>query len=74
LPDGKVGASLVELRDLSIPGKIRFGWPLDNEITSQAGAVQFSVRFWNIEKIDGIDTVVYSFNTQTSTLTITKSL
>ena len=75
LPDGKThGASLVELRDLSIPGKIRFGWPLDNEITSQPGTVQFSVRFWNVEKIDGKDTIVYSFNTQTSSLTITKSL
>lgn len=74
LPDGKEGASAVEMKDLSIPGKIRFGWPLDDEITSQDGQVKFSVRFWNVDKIDGKDVVVYSFNTQTSTLTVTKSL
>lgn len=67
------------MKDLSIPGKIRFGWPLDNEITSQEGAVKFSVRFWNKEILkdengQDKDTVVYSFNTQTSTLNITKSL
>ena len=79
LPDGTEGASNIEMKDLSIPGKIRFGWPLDSEITSQKGIVKFSVRFWNMDKIkdkDGkeIDTVVYSFNTQTSSLTITESL
>lgn len=80
LPDGVTqGASNIEMKDLSIPGKIRFGWPLDNEITSQKGNVKFSVRFWNIGKVkdeNGVekDVVVYSFNTQTSTLTITESL
>ncbi len=79
LPDGKEGASRIEMTDLSIPGKIRFGWPLDNEITSQEGAVKFSVRFWNKETLkdeygNDKETVVYSFNTQTSTLNITKSL
>lgn len=79
LPDGTEGATAVEMKDLSIPGKIRFGWPLDNEITAQKGMVKFSVRFWNVDKIkdkDGNykDTVVYSFNTQTSSLTITESL
>jgi len=80
LPDGKTeGATAIEMKDLSIPGKIRFGWPLDNEITSQKGPVKFSVRFWNVGKVkdeNGVekDAVVYSFNTQTSTLTINESL
>lgn len=79
LPDGTEGATKVELKDLSIPGKIRFGWPLDSEITSQKGIVKFSVRFWNIGKIkdeNGVerDTVVYSFNTLTSNLHISESL
>jgi hypothetical protein len=67
------------MKDLSIPGKIRFGWPLDSEITSQKGTVKFSVRFWNVDKIkdeNGIekDAVVYSLNTLTSNLHISESL
>ena len=80
LPDGVTeGATQVEMKDLSIPGKIRFGWPLDNEITSQPGNVKFSVRFWNIGRVkddNGIekDAVVYSLNTLTSTLYINAAL
>lgn len=74
LPDGETeGATRVELVDLeTIPGKIRFGWPLDTKVTSQKGKVQFSVRFWN--KDEQSDTVVYSLNTLTSSLTINESL
>ena len=80
LPDGKEGASPIEMKDLSIPGKIRFGWPLDNEITSQKGTVRFSVRFWNKDMIkdefgqEQQDQIVYSLNTMTSSLTINESL
>lgn len=79
LPDGTEGASAVEMKDLSIPEKIRFGWALDDKITSQEGTVKFSARFWNIDKIADEngnlqDMVVYSFNTKTASLTITKSL
>lgn len=74
LPDGTEGATDIKLKDLSIPGKIRLGWPLHSEVTAQKGAVKFSVRFWNVDQIDGQDVVVYSFNTVTSTLTITESL
>lgn len=75
LPDGETqGASEVELIDMdSEPGKIRFGWTLDDEITSQPGTVQFSVRFW-IKDPTNEDKVVYSLNTITSSITITKSL
>lgn len=73
LPDGKTsGATRIELKDYeTIPGKIRFGWPLDTKVTSQKGKVQFSVRFWNK---DESDVVVYSLNTLTSSLTINESL
>ena len=39
LPDGTEGASKITMKDLSIPGKLRLGWPLDNEFTSLKGSV-----------------------------------
>jgi hypothetical protein len=76
LPDGKTeGATKVEFKDLETePGKIRFGWPLDSEITSVVGQVKYSVRFWIKEEINGEDKVVYSFNTLPSTLTVSPAL
>lgn len=79
LPDGTEGASNITLKDFSIPGKLRLGWPLDNEITSQKGAVKFSLRFFDMGTVTDAygnpkEAVVYSFNTLTSTLTINESL
>lgn len=75
LPSGKEGATKVELIDTDfLPEKIRFGWPLDSEVTSEVGQVKYSVRFWNKGMIDGEDKVVYSLNTLTSSLTISPSL
>lgn len=79
LPDGTEGATEIEFRDIeTIPGKIRFGWPLDSDVTSQVGQVKFSVRFWQRDtmKENGVDVekVVYSFNTLTSSLTVSPSL
>lgn len=80
LPDGTEGASKITMKDLSIPGKLRLGWPLDNEITSQKGTVKFSVRFFDTDTIvdektkESKTVVVYSFNTLTSTLNISESL
>ncbi len=76
LPNGETGAAPIEVKDIeTTPGKIRFGWPLDDSITSIPGTVQYSVRFWNK---DGEDTekqiVTYSLNTLSSNLTITKAL
>ena len=46
LPSGKEGATEIELKDITtIPGKIRFGWPLDSDVTSEIGTVRYSVRF-----------------------------
>ena len=79
LPSGKTGASKIEMRDIStVPGKIRFGWPLDSEVTSEVGVVKYSVRFWNkgfvTENEESVEKVVYSFNTLTSSLTVSPSL
>lgn len=79
LPSGKEGATLVEMKDIeSMPGKIRFGWPLDSEITSEVGQVKYSVRFWNKgvvkENNQDVEKVVYSFNTLTSSLNVSASL
>ena len=81
LPDGTEGASKITMKDLSIPGKLRLGWPLDNEITSQKGTVKFSVRFFDTDTVvvdektgETKTVVVYSFNTLTSTLNISESL
>lgn len=76
---GRTGATLVEMKDIeSMPGKIRFGWPLDSEITSEVGQVKYSVRFWNKgtvkEDNKDVEKVVYSFNTLTSSLTVSASL
>lgn len=80
LPSGKEGATKVEFKDLdSEPGKIRFGWPLDADVTSEVGKVKYSVRFWQkgmIENAEGEfeEKVVYSFNTLTSEFTVSPSL
>lgn len=79
LPSGKEGATEIEMKDiLTEPGKIRFGWPLDSEVTSEIGQVKYSIRFWNkgvFKEEDGdVEKVVYSFNTLTSSLTISPSL
>lgn len=73
LPSGKEGATQIEMKDIaSEPGKIRFGWPLDSEITSEVGTVKYSVRFWNRDE-SGKE-VVYSFNTLTSSFNVSASL
>ena len=77
LPSGKTGATWVdEAKDLSIPGKIRFGWPLTEDVTSEPGIVKYSIRFWNrsLNPASGKDEVEYSFNTLTSSLTVSPSL
>lgn len=79
LPSGKEGATAIEFRDLeTIPGKIRFGWPLDSEVTAEVGTVKYSVRFWQrsnmVEDGEEVDKVVYSFNTLTSSFVVSPSL
>ena len=69
------GATFIELKDIdSLPGKIRFGWPLDADITAVPGKVQFAVRFFIKENIDGKEKVVYSLNTLPAVLTVQAAL
>lgn len=84
--DGKLreGATEISLIDVETePGKVRFGWPLDADITKVPGKVQFSVRFFIKKDVEvpnkdgGVDIeerVVYSFNTLPATLTIQTAL
>ncbi len=79
LKSGKTDSAEVEMKDLSIPGKIRFGWTLDERVTSEVGPVKFSVRFWKKglfvdDNGQEVEKVVYSFNTLTATLNVTESL
>lgn len=81
LPDGTEGATRITFKDTIFPGngKLRLGWILDNEVTSQKGVVKFSVRFFDTDTVtdkngDTKTIVVYSFNTLTSTLNISESL
>lgn len=54
------------------PGKLIFGWPIDFEITQQAGDIEFSVRFFKIKS--ETSELLYSFNTLSTTIAIKKSL
>lgn len=68
---GKEGISHVSLIDLdTVPGKIRFGWPLTKELTSAPGPVKFAVRFFMKKE----DKFVYLLNTLTTTITIREGL
>lgn len=84
--DGKAreGATLIELKDVETePGKVRFGWPLDSDITAVPGKVQFAVRMFKrgdvtVQNLDGttstVNKIVYSYNTLPATLTIASAL
>lgn len=70
--DGE-GISHIGLRDYeTIPGKIRFGWPLTKEMTKKAGPITFAVRFFM--KDADTDKFVYLLNTLSTTITIRPTL
>lgn len=56
--------------DSYIPGKVVFGWVINNEMTPSKGTLTFSVSF--IKKIDNV--YEYMLNTQTASVTINDSL
>lgn len=71
--NGHKGISHISLLDLgTVPGKIRFGWPLTKELTGAPGAVKFAVRFFIKNK--DTDKYVYLLNTLTTTINIKDSL
>ena len=70
-PDDE-GISHISLIDLeTCRGKIRFGWPLTEEITKYPGKVKFAVRFY---KKDGNGKFQYVLNTEETFLPIKAGL
>ena len=70
--NGAEGMSHVTLIDTeSIPGKIRFGWPLTSHITSEAGTVTFAVRFF---LKDDNQEIKYVLNTLKASIVIREGL
>jgi hypothetical protein len=71
---GVKGATRVEMRDLvSEKGKIKFAWPLNDEITATPGPVKFAVRFFRITN-DASKELVYSLNTLEAEIMIKAAL
>lgn len=87
-PDGHggyvEGATYITHKDTETEkGKLRFGWPIHNEITANPGALQFAVRFFMKDDVEEYDTegnltkvnkIVYSLNTLPATLQIKSAL
>lgn len=80
LPNGEEGISHIGLIDLNtVSGKIRFGWPLTDALTKNAGNITFSVRFY-VEKVivdqDKLEQTqfVYLFNTLPAAIPIKDGL
>lgn len=68
------GISIAYLKDISLfktEGKMLFGWALNSNITKNAGAIKFSVRFY---KLNGQKELDFSFSTLTATATIQPGL
>lgn len=76
--DGTVvkSASPAYIRDIeSEPGKLIFGWILDDAITATAGNLRFSVRFYQWgDTPDTKNKLVYSFSTLTAQVVIHPSI
>lgn len=73
----KEGITHIHLKDLeTMPGKIRFGWPLTSNITGTPGSVQFAVRFYTEEIDDATKETKYNYllNTLTNTITVKPGL
>lgn len=67
------GVDLITLIDYETePGKIWFGWPLTDKITTSAGELKFSVRF--LRRNNSTGKISYSLNTLTTQVTIKPAL
>ena len=58
----------------TIPGKIIFGWEIQNDVTFLAGDVRFSVRFYSTEEIGDSIRFAYNFNTTFVSLPVKDTL
>ena len=78
--EAEEGISHIGLIDLNtVSGKIRFGWPLTEELTKAAGNLTFSVRFYVDKTITDADgqsksQFVYLFNTLPAIIPIKEGL
>ena len=73
---GEEGISHIQMKDQeTIPGKLRFGWPLTSNITKKDGTVQFAVRFYKEYNEEGGDkTYTYILNTLPANLVVKKNI
>lgn len=58
----------------TVPGKIIFGWEIQNDVTFLAGDVYFSVRFYSTEEIGDSIRFSYNFNTTSVSLPVKDTL
>lgn len=69
------GFFLVQKMDIdTVPGKIIFGWEIQNDVTFLAGDVYFSVRFYSTEEIGDSIRFSYNFNTTSVSLPVKDTL
>lgn len=72
LNDQVQGYSKAVLMDTNTAGKVIFGWQISNEITEEAGTLQFSIIFF--KKESNSNELSYVFNTLPAQMVINKTL
>ena len=55
-----------------VPGKIIFGWPVNNTVTKKSGSLTFAVEF--CKKDENTGAILYDFNTLAASITIKDGL
>lgn len=58
----------------TVPGKIIFGWEVQNDVTSCPGDLEFSVRFYSTKQDDDRIIFSYNFNTEVAVLPVKDGL
>jgi hypothetical protein len=55
----------------SVPGKLRFAWPISDELTKEPGNVKFSVRFFMVAPDQNDEQkMIYSLNTKEASFNV----
>lgn len=58
----------------TVPGKILFGWTIENKVTVLPGSVDFSIRFYSINDSGRLPVFTYNINTLTGSLPVIDTL
>ena len=58
----------------TVPGKILFGWTIENKVTVLPGSVDFSIRFYSIDDSGRLPVFTYNINTLTGSLPVIDTL